>query len=487
MKNVRDILYRSSVKEVLGTTDVEISAIQFDSRKIEDNDLFVAIKGTASDGHEYIDQAIENGATTIVCEHKPEMIRVGINYIVVDDTHKTLGILADNFFDHPSRNLKLIGVTGTNGKTTTTTLLYHLFKKLGYAVGLISTVVIKVNDQMIPAEQTTPDALTINRYLAEMIEAGCAYCFMEVSSHAIHQRRIEGLSFAGGGFTNITHDHLDYHKTFKEYIHVKKRFFDELPSTAFAVTNVDDKNGEVMLQNTKATKITYALKNVADFKAKVLENSFTGLVLLIDEKELYTQLVGDFNAYNILLVYTIACQLLEDQLEVMRVISELKPVEGRFEYVMSSTGIIAIVDYAHTPDALENVLKTIQNIRTGNETVYSIVGCGGDRDKSKRPEMAKIGCQLSDKLILTSDNPRSEDPTTIIEEMMEGVSGEYFNKTLKITDRKEAIKVACTMAQPNDIILVAGKGHETYQIIQGVKYDFDDLEIVKELFIKLEK
>lgn len=487
MKNVRDILYKASVLEVIGKTNSEINTIQFDSRKVQTNDLFVAIKGVVADGHDYIATAIKNGATTIVCEKMPSEKVPHINYIRTEDSHKSLGVLAANYYEHPSRQLQLIGITGTNGKTTSTTLLYHLFKKMGYAVGLISTVVNKINDKSLPAEHTTPDTLSINKILSEMVEEGCTYCFMEVSSHAIHQKRIEGLTFAGGGFTNITHEHLDYHKTFKEYINVKKSFFDTLPNTAFAITNADDKNGEVMLQNTKAHKFSYGLKNIANYKAKILENNFSGLLLSLNDTDVYTQLVGGFNAYNILLVYSIALQLHNEKMEVMRIISELQPVEGRFESIKSEGGVIAIVDYAHTPDALQNVLKTIQNIRTGNETLYAIVGCGGDRDKTKRPEMAKIGCKMSDKLILTSDNPRSEDPEKIIAEMMEGVGGEYYNKTLKITDRKEAIKVACSMSLPNDIILIAGKGHETYQIIKDVKYDFDDLEIVKDLFIKMKK
>ncbi|RFC54448.1 UDP-N-acetylmuramoyl-L-alanyl-D-glutamate--2,6-diaminopimelate ligase [Brumimicrobium aurantiacum] len=487
MKSVRDILYGSSLKEVVGTTATEINELVFDSRIVSDNDLFVAIKGAAVDGHTFINKAIEKGATTIVCEDKPNDIKEGINYVIVDDAHKTLAVLANNYYDQPSKKLKLIGITGTNGKTTTTTLLYSLFMKMGIPVGLISTVVNKINDVSIPTERTTPDAVSLNKLLAEMVDAGCEFCFMEVSSHAIHQNRIGDLYFSGGAFTNITHEHLDYHNTFKEYINVKKKFFDDLPAEAFAVTNTDDKNGEVMLQNTKAKKITYALKGVADYKAKVLENNFSGLVLSLNGTELYTQLIGDFNAYNILLVYAIAEQLTDNSLEVMRVISELKSVEGRFEYFKSETGVIGIVDYAHTPDALENVLKTIGNIRTGNETVFSLVGCGGDRDKTKRPTMAAIGCEFSDKLILTSDNPRTEDPEVIIEEMMTGVGGEHFKKTISIANRKEAIKTACSMAEPGDIILIAGKGHETYQEINGVKHDFDDLEILKELLMKFEK
>ncbi|MBW7868084.1 MAG: UDP-N-acetylmuramoyl-L-alanyl-D-glutamate--2,6-diaminopimelate ligase [Brumimicrobium sp.] len=487
MKNVRDILYGCSIKEIIGKVDYEINKLTFDSRTVEDNDLFIAIKGEKVDGTQFIESAIQKGATAILCETLPTQTHQGIAYIMVDDTHKALSIVANNYFDHPSKNLKLIGVTGTNGKTTTTTLLFELFRRMGYSVGLISTVVNRINDILIPTERTTPDAISLNQLFADMLDAGCEYCFMEVSSHAIVQNRIGGLHFTGAAFTNITPEHLDYHKTFKEYITAKKMYFDHLPATAFAISNADDKNGEVMLQNTKAKKYYYSLQGIADYKAKVVENSFSGLVLSINGTEIYTQLIGNFNAYNILLVYAIADQLLHEPIEILRVISELKSVEGRFEFFKSNTGIIGIVDYAHTPDALENVLKTIQNIRTGNETVFSLVGCGGDRDKTKRPVMAATACKLSDKVVLTSDNPRSEDPAQIIEEMKAGVGGEYYYKTLSIIDRAEAIKVACSMAQPNDIILVAGKGHETYQEINGVKYDFDDLEILKETLLKLNK
>lgn len=487
VKKVQDILYGSSIQQVVGSIQDEVSKIVFDSRKVESQSLFIAIKGDAVDGHDFINDAISKGATTVICERLPEERKETVNYIVVKDTHYTLSVLANNFYDQPSKKLKLIGITGTNGKTTTTTLLYNLFMKLGIPVGLISTVVNKINETSIPTERTTPDAVSVNQLLTEMVDAGCEYCFIEVSSHAIHQHRVGNLHFTGGGFTNITHEHLDYHNTFKEYLNVKKKFFDDLPSDAFAVTNVDDKNGEVMLQNTKASKVTYGLKNVADYKAKVLENTFEGLVLSLQGTELHTQLIGDFNAYNILLVYTITEQLLNDQIEILRVISQLKPVEGRFEYYKSETGVIGIVDYAHTPDALENVLKTIKNIRTGNETVFSLVGCGGDRDTTKRPTMATIACALSDKVVLTSDNPRTEDPDQIIEEMMNGVGGEHFKKTISITNRKEAIKYACAAAEPEDIILIAGKGHETYQEVNGVKHDFDDLEVLKELLQKLDK
>lgn len=487
MKNLRDILYGCSIKEVVGKTDVQIKNIVFDSRKIEEEDVFVAIKGAAVDGHKFIDSSIKSGATAIVCETKPDKIEAGINYIVVEDAHFALSVMANNYYDQPSKKLKLIGITGTNGKTTTTTLLFQLFREMGNSVGLISTVVNRINDEEIPTERTTPDPVSLNALLHQMVEAGCEYCFMEVSSHAIHQKRIGKLYFSGGAFTNITNEHLDYHKSFKEYLNVKKEFFDGLSKEAFAVTNVDDKNGEVMLQNCDAKKITYGLKNIADYKAKVLENNFSGLVLTLQGTELYTRLIGDFNAYNILLVFAIAEQLEENTIEILRIISKLQPVEGRFEHFRSDSGVIGIVDYAHTPDALENVLKTINNIRTGNETVFTLVGCGGDRDRTKRPVMASIACELSDKVILTSDNPRTEDPDAIIEEMMTGVGGEHFKKTLSISNRREAIKTACTMAEKDDIILIAGKGHETYQEINGVKHDFDDLEILKELLIKMNK
>jgi UDP-N-acetylmuramoyl-L-alanyl-D-glutamate--2,6-diaminopimelate ligase len=487
MKKLRDIFYGVSLTEVIGSTDEQVSEIVFDSRKATAESVFVAIEGAVMDGHDFIQQVIDAGCKHVVCQKLPESRTDEVGYYVVADTHTSLAIMASNFYGNPSSHLKLIGITGTNGKTTTTTLLHKLFQDLGYIVGLISTVVNKINEESIPSTHTTPDPVTLNGLLARMVEEGCDYCFMEVSSHAIHQRRIGGLKFALGGFTNITHEHLDYHKTFKEYIHVKKAFFDGLGKDAIAISNSDDKNGTVMLQNSKAKHVYYGLKSIADYKAKVLENQFSGLVLSIDSQELWTRLIGDFNAYNLLLVYAIAMELEQDQVEVLRIMSTLNSVEGRFEYVQSETGIIAIVDYAHTPDALENVLKTIKNIRTGNETVFTIVGCGGDRDRTKRPTMAKIACEWSDKVVLTSDNPRTEDPELIIEEMMTGVEGQHFKKTLSITNRKEAIKSACSMAEKGDIILIAGKGHETYQEINGVRHDFDDLEIVKELLIKLNK
>lgn len=487
MKRLRDILYGVAIQEINGSTDAEVGKLVFDSREVMAGDVFVAIRGTQSDGHDYISSAEKSGAKAIVCEELPDKTSDELNYFVVENTHKALALMAANFYDHPSKKLKLVGITGTNGKTTTTTLLYNLFTEMGYMVGLISTVENRIGDEVIPTKHTTPNTVALNKLLAQMVDAGCEFCFMEVSSHAIHQERVGGLSFAVGGFTNITHEHLDYHKTFKEYLNVKKRFFDELPSKAVAITNIDDKNGRVMLQNTKAKKSSYALKNLADYKAKILENQFSGLVLSIQNTELYTRLIGDFNAYNILLVYAIADQLTENPIEIMRVISKLNAVEGRFEFIKSKGGIIGIVDYAHTPDALENVLKTIKNIRTGNETVFTLVGCGGDRDRTKRPVMAKIACDWSDKVILTSDNPRTEDPEAIIEEMKKGVDGTHFKKTLSISNRGEAIKTACSLAEKNDIILIAGKGHETYQEINGVRHDFDDLEILKETLQKLDK
>lgn len=487
MQQLRDILYGVNLIQVIGTTDVKVEAIVFDSRKAVANTVFVAIKGFTVDGHNYITKAIELGCTNIVCENLPAEQAEGVNYIQVKDSHQALALMANNFYDEPSSKLTLVGITGTNGKTTCTTLLHKLFTQLGYKVGLLSTVVNKIGEKEIPSTHTTPDAVGLNALLAQMVEEGCTHCFMEVSSHAIHQHRTTGLDFKIGGFTNITRDHLDYHNTFKEYIHVKKAFFDHLKEDAFAITNVDDKNGAVMLQNTKAKKLSYSLKSVSDFKAKVLENQFTGLVLNMNGTELWSRLIGDFNAYNLLLVYAIAITLEEDELDVLTQLSTLESVDGRFQYTKSEKGIIAIVDYAHTPDALANVLGTINNIRTKNETVFTVVGCGGDRDKGKRPLMAGIACEQSDKVIITSDNPRSEDPEQIIEDMMAGVEGQHFKKTLSITNRKEAIKTAISMAEPNDIILIAGKGHETYQEINGVKHDFDDMAITKELLKKLDK
>ena len=487
MKLLKDILYKVRLVGVIGSTKSSVSSIAFDSRKIERNGLFVATRGTSVDGHQYIDTAIEAGAKAIVCETMPENILSGITYIQVENSNQALGLIAANFYDNPSSKLKLIGVTGTNGKTTTTSLLFDLFQKLGYKVGLISTVVYKIGEKEIKSTHTTPDAIRLNELFAQMVEEGCEFCFMEVSSHAIHQGRIEGIEFAGGVFTNITHDHLDYHHSFKEYLGVKKAFFDGLSKDAFAITNADDKNGRVMMQNTKAEVITVARKTEADYRVKVIENQFSGLQLTINGTEVWVKLIGDFNAYNLVSVYAVAKQLHEDELEILTQMSLLNNVEGRFEYIKTPGNVIAIVDYAHTPDALKNVLKTIANIRTGNEKVITVVGCGGDRDKTKRPLMANIACKLSDKVILTSDNPRTENPVTILEEMQAGVEPLDYKKTLTITDRKEAIKTASALAEENDIILVAGKGHENYQEINGERFPFDDLEILSETLKILDK
>ena len=487
MKRLKDILYKVSIEAVHGTTDVAISKIEFDSRKIELDAVFVAIRGTLSDGHDYIEKAIALGARVIICEAFPSELKAGVTFIQVADTNEALAFLSANFYENPSAKIKLVGVTGTNGKTTIASLLYQLFKKAGYKVGLLSTVKIMVDADEFKATHTTPDSLTLNYYLDQMIQEGCEFCFMEVSSHGIHQKRTAALEFAGGVFTNLSHDHLDYHNTFAEYRDVKKAFFDQLSKTAFAITNGDDKNGGIMLQNTKAKKITYALKSYADYKAQILENQLSGLLLKINENEVWVKLIGSFNAYNLLAIFAVAVELGIEKVEALRLLSELESVSGRFQFIVSETKITAIVDYAHTPDALENVLQTIEDIRTKNEQLITIVGCGGDRDTSKRPIMADIAASLSDKAIFTSDNPRTEDPEAIIHEMEKGVAPHHYKKTLSILDRKQAIKTACQLANPNDIILIAGKGHETYQEIQGVRYDFDDLKIVTELLQQLQK
>ncbi len=487
MSVLKDILYKVAIEAVKGSTEITINKMDFDSRKIESNDVFIAIRGTISDGHDYIEKAIQLGAVAIVCETFPETIANGVTYIQVKDTNSALAIMAANYFGNPSQNLKLVGITGTNGKTTIASLLYQLFKKAGNKVGLLSTVKILVDDVEYKATHTTPDSITINQYLKEMIDAGVEYCFMEVSSHGIHQKRTEALHFAGGIFTNLSHDHLDYHPTFAEYRDVKKSFFDNLPKTAFALSNIDDKNGQVMLQNTVAKKCTYALKSYADYKTQILESQLSGLLLKINGHEVWVKLIGTFNAYNLLAIYGTAVELGLESLEVLRLMSELESVSGRFQYIVSTTNITAIVDYAHTPDALENVLKTINDIRTKNEQLITVVGCGGNRDKSKRPIMGEIAAELSDKAILTSDNPRNEEPETIIDEMEQGVAPQNYKRILSITDRKQAIKTACQLAQPNDIILIAGKGHETYQEIKGIRHDFDDMKIVKELLDQLHK
>lgn len=484
---LKELLYKVALESVHGSTDSAVAKIEFDSRKVTANDAFVAIRGTLSNGHDYIEKAIELGATTIVCDTLPTTLHTGVTYVQVADTNSALAFMANNYYDTPSAKLKLVGVTGTNGKTTIASLLYQLFKKAGYKVGLLSTVKIMVDDLEYKATHTTPDSLTINYYLNEMTEIGCEFCFMEVSSHGVHQKRTEGLVFEGGVFTNLSHDHLDYHATFAEYRDVKKSFFDHLPKTAFALTNNDDKNGPVMLQNTSARKLTYALKSMADYKAQILENQLSGLLLKVNDNEVWVKLIGSFNAYNLLAIYGVAIELGLEKMEALRLLSELESVSGRFQFIVSKEKITAIVDYAHTPDALENVLKTIADIRTKNEQLITVVGCGGDRDKTKRPVMAQIASELSDKVIFTSDNPRTEDPAQILAEMEAGVEPQNFKKTVTILDRKQAIKSACQMANANDIILIAGKGHETYQEINGVRHDFDDMQIVKELLELLNK
>ena len=487
MKLLKDILYRVTINRVIGSTSVAINNIEFDSRKIEFNDVFVAIKGVLSDGHDYIEKASDLGALVIICEKIPDKIINGITYVEVDNSNLALSVLAANYFGNPSEDVQLIGVTGTNGKTTVATLLYKLFKKAGFKVGLLSTVKILIDNKEYKATHTTPDSLTINRYLKEMVDEGIEFCFMEVSSHGIDQMRTRNLNFKGGVFTNLSHDHLDYHKDFAAYRDVKKMFFDQLPKNAFALTNSDDKNGKYMLQNTKAKKYTYALKSIADYKSQVLENQFNGLLLKINGQELWVKLIGNFNAYNLLAIYAVADLLGLENLEILQLMSELESVDGRFQYVVSKNNITAIVDYAHTPDALKNILETINAIRSKNEDLITIVGCGGDRDVAKRPKMGNIAASLSSKVIFTSDNPRSENPATIIESMEKGVSGENFNKTLSISDRKQAIKTACQLAKNGDIILIAGKGHETYQEIKGKRIDFDDYKIINELLIALKK
>lgn len=487
MTLLKDILYKVSIEAVKGSTEIAIGKLEFDSRKIGNGDVFVAIRGSVSDGHDFIDKAVALGATVVVCDAFPENISENVTYILVKDTNKALAFLAANYFGNPSHNLKLVGITGTNGKTTIASLLYQLFKKAGYKVGLLSTVKILIDDLEFKATHTTPDSITINNFLRDMNDAGVEYCFMEVSSHGIHQKRTEALHFAGGVFTNLSHDHLDYHPTFAEYRDVKKAFFDGLPKSAFALSNVDDKNGQVMLQNTQARKLTYALKSFADYRAQILENQLSGLLLKVNDNEVWVRLIGTFNAYNLLAIYGTAVELGLDSLEVLRLLSELESVSGRFQFIISTEKITAIVDYAHTPDALENVLKTINDIRTKNEQLITVVGCGGDRDRAKRPIMANIASTMSDKLIITSDNPRTENPDDIIAEMEAGVEPQNYKKTIAISDRKQAIKTACQLANPNDIILIAGKGHETYQEINGVRYDFDDMKIVKELLEELHK
>ncbi len=482
MKILKDILYKSGIEEVSGSTSVIIQSICFDSRKVDAGSLFIAVRGIKNDGHIFINDVIAKGAIAIICEELPSEIKEGITYVRVRDAAISLAHVSSNFFDNPSTKLKLIGVTGTNGKTTTVTLLHSLFSKLGFKAGLLSTVRNLIIDTEVTATHTTPDPLQLNLLLAKMVELGCVYCFMEVSSHAVVQHRITGLQFAGGVFTNITRDHLDYHKTFDEYIRAKKGFFDILDENSFALVNADDRNHKIMVQNTKATIKTYSMKSVSDYKVRIIENNFAGLLLSIDNQDVLCRLVGSFNAYNLLAVYATSLLLQEDKLLVLTALSSLTAPEGRFQYITSANGVIGIVDYAHTPDALENVLLTIKDIRTGNEQVITVIGCGGDRDAGKRPQMAAIACENSDKVVLTSDNPRSEDPAEIIAEMQKGVPPQHYRKTLSIADRKEAIRTACALAKSGDIILLAGKGHEKYQEIKGVKYPFDDLEVLEESF-----
>ncbi len=474
--------------QLTGDTSVSVTGLYIDSRKVDKGSLFIAVKGTQADGHGYIDKAIDQGAVAIVAEILPANKREGITYIEVKDSAAVVGVMADAFYGGPSEKMKVIGITGTNGKTTVATLLYQLFEGLGYKCGLISTVQNHIHDKIVPATHTTPDAIAVHSLLADMYAAGCTHVFMEVSSHAVHQHRIGGIHFTGGVFTNITHDHLDYHKTFDEYIRVKKMFFDGLPKTAFAFTNADDKRGIVMLQNTKATRLTYSLRVPADIKGKVLENNLTGLVMDVNGTEAHFRMIGTFNAYNLMAAYGVAVQLGEDKMNVLAILSNLHGAPGRFETIMSDNEkVLGIVDYAHTPDALINVLATINQLRVGGQQVITVIGCGGDRDKAKRPLMAEVACEHSDRAILTADNPRSENPEDILDDMVAGLSIAHSKKVLRITDRREAIKTACALANAEDIVLVAGKGHETYQEVKGVRHHFDDREVLKETFELLNK
>ena len=480
MKKIKDILYKVEIQSIVGSTDATIDHLTFDSRQVALNALFIAIVGEVMDGHAYIEQAIEKGATAIVCQVLPSILVEGVVYVVVEDSNRALALIAANFYDNPSRKLKLVGVTGTNGKTTIATLLYKMFTSLGYKTGLLSTVNIRIGETVYETSHTTPDSITINAYLNQMVEEGCEFCFMEVSSHGVVQHRTFGLYFEGGIFTNLTHDHLDYHKTFAAYRDAKKMFFDQLGKTSFALTNLDDKNGAIMVQNTKAKVCTYALKNMADYKGQILESQFSGMLMKINQQELWVQLIGAFNASNLLAVFGATRALGVPQEEALLHLSKLTSVEGRFQYIVSPNQVTAIVDYAHTPDALANVIATINSIRTNNEQLITVVGCGGNRDKTKRPEMGKIASELSNKVIFTSDNPRFEEPVAILEDIEAGVEPQNKMKTIVVEDRKQAIKLACQQAVAGDIILIAGKGHETYQEIKGVRSHFSDLEIVKE-------
>ncbi len=488
MALLQQILYKVKILSIVGAPVIEVTDLQIDSRKVKIDTCFIAIKGSLSDGHKFIDTAISNGASVIVCEFLPEALNEKVQYTVVENSSIAAGIMAHNFYGNSSEKLSLVGVTGTNGKTTIATLLFKLFSSLGYKCGLISTVQNQIDNKVLPSTHTTPDAISLNKLIADMHDQGCKHVFMEVSSHSIHQHRIAGLQFAGGIFSNITHDHLDYHKTFDEYIKVKKQFFDFLPSSSFAISNADDKRGSIMLQNTRAKKFLYSLKTMADFKGKIIENSLLGLLILVNDIEVHFRLIGTFNAYNLLAVYGAAVCLGEDKLKVLQVLSSLTGAEGRFDFMQSQKEkIVGIVDYAHTPDALLNVLATIKNLKQGEEKIITVVGCGGDRDKTKRPVMAEVACEYSDKIIFTSDNPRSEDPARIIKDMEEGVPVIARKKYISIVDRKEAIKAAVNLAHKKDIVLVAGKGHEKYQEIKGVKYDFDDKKVLREMLEIMEK
>jgi len=486
MKTIGDLLVNTEHTLIRGSLDQKVANICFDSREAKEGVAFVAITGSSADGHDFIVSAIDNGCAIVVCEKEPEPIEAKVTIILVKDSSEALSSLSNVFFDYPSKKLNLVGITGTNGKTTTATLLHDLYSKLGFTCGLISTVINKVGSDSLSSTHTTPNPISLNEMLNDMVKAGCSHCFMEVSSHAIVQKRIFGLHFKGGVFTNISHDHLDYHKTFSSYIKAKKAFFDGLTSDAFALVNIDDKNGTVMLQNSSAQKFNYALKQSADFKAKILENEISGLVLQLDGKEFYSRLIGKFNAYNLLAVFATAVLLGEDRINTLSALSDMKSVDGRFQYLKGQNGPTAIIDYAHTPDALENVLSTINSIKTHKAKLYTVVGCGGDRDASKRPIMASIAARLSDQLILTSDNPRSEDPNVILEDMKQGLDKNERDMAISVTDRKEAIKLAIKLANNMDIVLLAGKGHEKYQEIKGVKYDFDDYKIASEFLNEIE-
>lgn len=480
MKQLKDILYRVRIREVLGRTDVDVVSVQLDSRQVVPSALFIALRGTVSDGHQFIGKAVELGALAVICEEMPSHLQEDVTYVCVEDAHEAAGIIASNFYDNPSEKIKVVAVTGTNGKTTTATLLYRLFTALGYQCGLLSTVVNRIGDNVIEATHTTPDAISLNSLLAQMTEAGCEYCFMEASSHAIHQKRIAGTRFTGAVFTNITHDHLDYHKTFQEYIRAKKALFDQLPATAFALTNKDDRNGLIMLEGTRARKRTYALHTMADYRARVLENLFSGLHMNIEGQDFYSRLIGGFNAYNLLAVYSTARELGVENMEILTALSTVESVEGRFQYIKTQGNVTAIVDYAHTPDALKNVLSTIQDVSSGMGRIITVVGCGGDRDREKRPVMASIACEHSDRVVLTSDNPRSENPEQIILDMKKDLDKDQTRKVVSVTDRAEAIRLACSLLAEGDILLVAGKGHEKYQEINGVRHPFDDLQVVSQ-------